>query len=79
MAHEVSLALDEKIVLHKDVEVEVRADGSKLGTLLISKGNIEWLPGGNSVNKQRLSWKKFAALMEDQGKPTKVKKKSGEI
>lgn len=74
MAHEVSLDLNEKIVLHKDVEVEVKADGSKLGTLLISKGNIEWLPGGNSVNKQRLSWRKFAALMEGQGKPTKVKK-----
>lgn len=73
MAHEVFLSLDEKIVLHKDVEVEVKADGAKLGTLLISKGNIEWLPVGNSVNKHRLSWKKFAALMEAQGKPAKVK------
>ena len=25
-----------------------------MGTLLISKGNIEWLPKGNSVNKKRL-------------------------
>lgn len=73
MAHEVSLNLTEKIILHKDVEVEVKASGEKLGTLLISKGNIEWLPSGNSVNKHRLSWKKFADLMEEQGRPTKVK------
>ncbi|HCH53210.1 MULTISPECIES: hypothetical protein [Aeromonas] len=76
MAHEVFLNLNEKIVLHKDVEVEVKADGAKLGTLLISKGNIEWLPVGNSVNKHRLTWKKFAELMETQGKPARVKKGS---
>ena len=76
MAHEVFLNLNEKIVLHKDVEVEVKADGAKLGKLLISKGNIEWLPVGNSVNKHRLTWKKFAELMETQGKPARVKKGS---
>ncbi|GFE60781.1 hypothetical protein [Geobacter sp. AOG2] len=74
MAHQVSLNLNEKMVLHKDVEIEVKQDGSKLGTLLISKGNIEWLPAGNSVKKHRLTWKKFAELMEEQGKPAKVKK-----
>ena len=74
MAHQIFLNLKEKIVLHKDVEFEVKADSSKLGTLLISKGNIEWLPVGNSINKHRLSWKKFAELMETQGKPTKAKK-----
>lgn len=74
MAHQVSLNLNEKLVFHKDVEIEVKADSSKLGTLLISKGNIEWLPVGNSVNKHRLTWKKFAELMETQGKPAKVKK-----
>ena len=76
MAHEVFLNLNEKIVLHKDVEVEVKADGAKLGTLLISKGNIEWLPVGNSVNKHRLTWRKFAELMETQGKPARIKKSS---
>ena len=73
MAHEVSLNMNSKFVLHKDVEVEVKTDDGKLGTLLISKGNIEWLPASKSVNKHRLSWKKFAELMVSQGKPTKVK------
>ena len=47
MAHEVSVNLKDKFVLHKDVEVEIKRDNSKLGKLLISKGNVEWLPGGN--------------------------------
>ncbi|AOA04583.1 hypothetical protein [Pseudomonas sp. TMW 2.1634] len=73
MAHEVSINLHQKIVLSKDVEVEVKAGGSKLGTILISKGNLEWVPAGNSVNKHRLTWKQFATLMEGEGKPKKIK------
>lgn len=74
MAHEVSLEINSTFVLHKDVKVNVKTDEGKLGTLLISKGNIEWLPSGNSVNKRRLSWTKFAALMELQGTVAKAKK-----
>ncbi|MEG0861824.1 MAG: hypothetical protein RSG79_19690 [Pseudomonas sp.] len=73
MAHEVSVNLHQNIVLSKDIEVEVKADGSKLGTILISKGNIEWVPSRNSVNKHRLTWKQFATLMESEGKPKKIK------
>ena len=77
MAHEVCAKLHTKVVAHKDLEIEVKTiDGgkpSKLGTLLISKGNIEWLPKGNSVNKKRLSWVQFAALVEEHGKTVKVK------
>ena len=43
-----------------------------MGTVLISKGNIEWVPSGNSVNKKRLSWVKFAELMSREGKDVKV-------
>jgi hypothetical protein len=78
MAHEVSAKLHTKVVAHKDLEIEVKtvSDGksAKLGTLLISKGNIEWLPKGNSVNKKRLTWSQFATLVEGQGKTVKVKK-----
>jgi hypothetical protein len=44
------------IRLKEDAEITVKSGGAKMGTLLISKGNIEWLPKGNSVNKERLSW-----------------------
>lgn len=77
MAHEVSAKLHTKVVAHKDLEIEIKTvkgdAASKLGTLLISKGNIEWLPKGNSVNKRRLTWVQFAELMEAQGKVVKVK------
>lgn len=76
MAHEVTLDIATKFVLHKDVKIEVKTDEGKLGTLLVSKGNIEWLPKGNHVNKKRLTWTKFAELMEAEGKTVKVKKKA---
>ena len=72
MAHEVTLNLNSKFVLNKDIEIEVKTDDGKLGTLLVSKGNVEWKPVGNSRNKKRLSWTKFAALLESEGKAVKA-------
>lgn len=76
MAHEVRAKIDTKVVAHKDLEIIVATsrDGL-LGRLLISKGNIEWLPKGNSVKKRRLSWTKFAELFEQEGRL--VRKKAG--
>ncbi len=73
MAHEVTLDIATKFILHKDVVIEVRKDKSLLGKLLVSKGNVEWMPKGNSVNKKRLSWAKFAELVEAEGKAVKKK------
>jgi hypothetical protein len=73
MAHEVRVKINTAVVANKDLEVEVKTDGGKLGTLLISKGNVEWLPTGNYINKRRLSWAKFADFMEDYGKLVKAK------
>ncbi|VVE80367.1 hypothetical protein [Pandoraea sputorum] len=75
MAHEVTLDIATKFILHKDVKIEVKTSEGKLGELLVSKGNIEWVPAGNSVNKRRLSWTRFAKLMELEGKPVRVSKK----
>lgn len=76
MAHQVTLDIATKFVLHKDVKFEVKFNNKKLGTLLISKGNIEWLPSGASVNKKRLTWTQFKTLMEGTGKSAKVKKRA---
>lgn len=75
--HEVTLQNANKVLLSKDVEIEVKTDGKKLGTLMISKGNIEWMPANHSVNKRRLSWEKFAELMADQP-AVKVRKAKAE-
>jgi hypothetical protein len=73
MSHEVRVKIDTAVVAHKDLEIVVRSNDGKIGTLLVSKGNIEWLPKGNSVNKHRLSWAQFAKFMEDHGKSAKAK------
>jgi hypothetical protein len=79
MPHNVRVKIDTALVANKDFEIFVTGDGGKLGTLLISKGNVEWLPKGNYVNKRRLSWAKFADLMDSQGKRVKKKKKARRV
>ena len=71
--HDVSFEIPQKFVLAKDVVFDIKSDGSKLGSLLISKGNIEWVPANNSVKKRRLRWEKFAQLMESEGKVARMK------
>ncbi len=75
MAHDVKLNLNTSIVLHKDVAIDVSTSAGKLGTLLVSKGNIEWMPSKKVKKKHRLSWTKFAELMEAEGKPAMAKPK----
>jgi hypothetical protein len=72
--HKVSLQLTTE-VLNKDVKFEIESGGGKLGKLLISKGNIEWVPKQGSVNRKQLTWAKFATLMEESGKVAKKAKK----
>jgi hypothetical protein len=73
MAHEVRLKVNTNVVAHKDVEISVRDTSGKLGTLLISKGNIEWRPAWKSVRKHRFTWAQFAELMRE-GKTVKAKR-----
>ena len=73
MSHEVRLKIHAAVVAHRDFEVVIRTNGGKIGTLLISKGNVEWLPKGNYINKRRLSWGRFGEFMERHGKLAKKK------
>jgi hypothetical protein len=73
-SHNISFSIPQKFVLSKDIELSVRSNGGKLGTLLISKGNIEWVPRKKGVRKHRLSWEAFARMMESTGKLVRKKK-----
>ena len=87
MAHKVTLELPRKrqaisidlptthTVLHKDIKFDVHSGSGKMGTLLVSKGNIEWLPAPKSIKKSRLTWKQFDELMQSQGSPARAAKK----
>ena len=71
--HDVAFAIPQKFVLSKDVQFNVKSDGAKLGTLLISKGNIEWVPASNTVKKYRLSWEAFDSVMQTTGNVQKMR------
>lgn len=66
MAHQIGIKLPTYEVANKGVEIAVRGNTGKLGTLLINKGNIEWRPAQKSVKTHRLDWADFADLMEEQ-------------
>ena len=72
MAHEIHLETNISHVVNKDVTITVKTGSkgkfSKRGTLLISKGNVQWVPAGNSVNKFQASWNELAKMMEENGK-----------
>ncbi len=71
MNHQVTVNFAPRAVNKKDIEFVVKADGKKLGKLLISRGNIEWLPVGNHKYKRTMNWSKFAEFME-QGTKKKI-------
>ena len=55
------------VVKNKDVEFRVFDGKEKFGTLLVSKGLIEWLPAGEHAgNECRLSWERFAQVMKEE-------------
>ena len=74
--HDITFTIPQKVVLAKDIEFEVKSDSKKIGTLLISKGNIEWVPANNKINKQRLTWEKFSKVMDGLGSEEKISKRT---
>jgi hypothetical protein len=65
-AHDIFMAMPEKVVLNKDVVFDVYSDNNKLGTLKVSKGSIEWAPA--SFNRGfHLFWEQFDHLMREHG------------
>ena len=66
--------MDTKVIGHKNLAITVKRNSEKLGTLFISRGNIEWLPKGKYINKKRMYWKRFADLMQAEGRPVKARR-----
>ncbi|MDQ2949960.1 MAG: hypothetical protein M3Y27_29155 [Acidobacteriota bacterium] len=44
--------------------LDIKDGSSKLGTLVVGVGTIEWWPKSNKVNVHRGNWNDFAAMME---------------
>ena len=69
--HEIKLKIHTGSIGNKDMELEVRSDGGKLGDLLVSKGSIEWKKANASKTKFAVSWEEFADFMEQNGRKKK--------
>ena len=46
------------------LKVEAWSGKTKLGTLYVGRGSVEWWPGGNKVNAHGASWRKLADVFE---------------
>lgn len=64
--HDIHMAMPEKVVLNKDVIFDVYSDKSKLGTLKISKGSVEWAPA-NFARGFHVMWEEFDKMMREYG------------
>jgi hypothetical protein len=62
MAHDVKFSIPQRTLGTADVEFDVHRDGSKLGTLKVSKGSLVWFPSGTKYG-HKMGWKKFNELM----------------
>jgi hypothetical protein len=68
-AHEIKLKVTKGIeVLNADIEIQIKRDGKRYGTLTVSRGTIDWRPtkkhvgGKNQFNKR---WAQFDKLMRE--------------
>jgi hypothetical protein len=46
------------------LRIEVRSGEEFLGTLFMGRGSVQWWPNGNKTNDFRMSWRRFAKLLE---------------
>ena len=62
MAHKVTFDLPRRELGREDIVFVVQKEDKRFGTLLISKGAVEWRPT-NKVYRRKISWDKFDQLM----------------
>jgi len=65
--HTIHMTMPARVVLNSDIEFDVHSNESKLGTLRISKGSIEWAPA-NFAHGFHMDWEKFDLIMRQEGK-----------
>lgn len=77
MAHELKMTINHPIAIGRtDIEASVQTGGVRRGRIKISRGGLDWLPSGNSANSYTLTWERFEALMESEGRVKKVTKRN---
>jgi hypothetical protein len=72
MAQSVKMTTD--VVASKGIEISVSDSQGNLGTLLIGKAGVEWLPASKSAGKYEFKWRKFVQKLEGEGAVKKARK-----
>ena len=73
MAHNVLMDIPSMEIGKADTIFTIKQDGTTLGALHISRGAIVWFPANHTYG-HKLSWKKFADLMEEKGtRPSEIR------
>ena len=67
MAHKVTFNLPRRELGREDIEFVVRKGDKRFGTLLVSKGAVEWRPTNKQYHR-KVSWDLFDQLMRKVGK-----------
>ena len=62
--HSLKLSLPSTEIANSDVIIDVHQDGSKHGTLKISKGGIDWHPK-NAKSHISLNWTQFDKMIKE--------------
>ena len=66
MAHDVKFSMPERDLGRADVEFKISHNGSKVGTLKVSKGALVWVPKDHTFGF-KIGWKDFDELMNRSG------------
>ena len=66
MAHKVTFNVPTRELGREDIVFVVLKDERRFGTLLVSKGAVEWRPT-NKKYRRKISWDRFDQLMREIG------------
>jgi hypothetical protein len=65
--HSIKIGLPKASLLNSDAVIKVRASGKLLGTLTVSRGNLEWFSSRWRI-PTKLNWEQFDRLMHREWK-----------
>lgn len=64
--HDVTFSIPARELGKADIEFEIKKDGSKFGTLKVSKGSVVWVPRDFTYG-YNMGWGRFDELMQEYG------------
>ena len=64
--HDIDVTIPAQSVRNTDLVINIKGDGRQFGRLLVSRGSIDWVPANSPITR-RMSWERFAELMDSEG------------